>query len=217
LILSLEEKAAELKESRQQEQVALREDHLKRVREGLAPEGAAPSHVADPELFYNWRAKKGRNPLTKEVTVKYLVKHGLPEEKPTTMSREILLDLYSCVMLGMGLSGAQPLGIRKKLPKCYLNPKHTLAGVIERILFNAPALGDIIVSMGESFFLEDKTDTTGPGTWIALPERQQEDLRNKIKSAVMAARPGAAEKFTTPQQQDKAGPTQSGYSLRVRS
>ena len=68
LILSLEEQAAvvaELKESRQQEQVALREDHLKRVSEGLAPLGAAPSHVADPELFHNWHAKKGRNALTK--------------------------------------------------------------------------------------------------------------------------------------------------------
>jgi hypothetical protein len=83
-------------------------------------------------------------------------------------------------------------------------PRHTLAGVIGRVQFNAPAF---IVSKGEPFFLED---TTGSGTWITIPDRQQEDLRNKIPGKKQ--RPGAAAKLTTAQQQDKAGPAQSEYS-----
>ena len=69
-------------------------------------------------MFYNWRARKARNAFTKKVTVPYLVKQGLPAEQLNQMSREVLSDLYSCVMLGMALSGGQPLGVIKSLPEC---------------------------------------------------------------------------------------------------
>ena len=59
--------AAGLKETRKQEQEAIREDHLTGVSEGLAPVGAAPPYVGDPAMFYNWRARKVRNAFTKAV------------------------------------------------------------------------------------------------------------------------------------------------------
>jgi hypothetical protein len=65
----------------------------------------------------------------------------------------------------------------------------------------------LIVSKWESFFAEDKTGTTRPGRIALLV--QQQDLRNKIKTPALSAKPGAAEKLTTAQQQDTAGPAHS--------
>jgi hypothetical protein len=138
--------------------------------------------VADTELFYNWRSKQGKDSFVK--TSDSQVSDKPPAEKMDRMSREVLSDR---------------------------NPLHTLDGVIARISFNAPALGDLTVSKGVSFFAEDKTGTTRPGMQV-LPVHQQ-DLRAKIKTPVLSATPGAAEPLpTTAQQQDKAGPANSDSS-----